>query len=78
MLMDMAIYIKPTYELVVLSMWPLLSCSIHLMDVYYQNIPLLDGLFGMLAAMFIFHEDIPMTRWMGIFLIMTGCVLVAK
>jgi undecaprenyl phosphate-alpha-L-ara4N flippase subunit ArnE len=38
----------------------------------------LSYIFGMLAAMFIFHEDIPMTRWMGIFLIMTGCVLVAK
>lgn len=38
----------------------------------------LSYIFGMLAAMFFFHEDIPMTRWMGIFLIMTGCVLVAK
>jgi len=55
MLMDMAIYIKPTYELVVLSMWPLLSCSIHLMDVYYQNIPLLDGLSDGIAKLYILN-----------------------
>lgn len=34
--------------------------------------------FGMLAAMFIFHETIPLTRWIGVALIMLGCILVAK
>lgn len=35
-------------------------------------------IFGMLAAVFIFHETIPMTRWVGVALIMIGVVLVAK
>ena len=34
--------------------------------------------FGMLAAMFCFGEQIPITRWLGILLIMGGCVLVAR
>lgn len=34
--------------------------------------------FGMIAAMVVFHENIPLVRWIGVFLIMTGCVLVAK
>lgn len=34
--------------------------------------------FGMLAAMFIFHETIPLTRWIGVALIMLGCILVTK
>ena len=33
---------------------------------------------GMFAALFIFHEDVPLVRWIGAFLIMAGCVLVAK
>lgn len=35
-------------------------------------------IFGMLAAIFIFHETIPMTRWIGVALIMIGVILVAK
>lgn len=38
----------------------------------------LSYVFGMLAALVVFHEQIPLTRWLGVFLIMTGCVLVAK
>lgn len=34
--------------------------------------------FGMLASIFIFHESIPATRWIGVFLIMTGVFLVTK
>lgn len=34
--------------------------------------------FGMLAAIFIFHEEVPLTRWAGVLLIMLGCILVAK
>jgi uncharacterized membrane protein len=34
--------------------------------------------FGMLAAVFIFHENIPMTRWIGVALIMLGVIFVAK
>lgn len=33
---------------------------------------------GMFAAIFFFHEQIPATRWIGVFLIMSGCVLIAK
>lgn len=38
----------------------------------------LSYVFGMLAAMFFFHESIPLTRWAGVLLIMAGCLLVAK
>ncbi|MCR4995277.1 MAG: EamA family transporter [Bacteroidales bacterium] len=34
--------------------------------------------FGMLAAIFIFHEDVPLTRWLGVVLIMGGCYFIAK
>jgi undecaprenyl phosphate-alpha-L-ara4N flippase subunit ArnE len=34
--------------------------------------------FGMLAAIFIFHEEVPMTRWLGVVLIMGGCYFIAK
>ena len=33
---------------------------------------------GMFAAIIFFHEQIPLIRWIGVFLIMTGCVLIAK
>ena len=35
-------------------------------------------IFGMLAAMFVFHETIPITRWLGVILIMGGVLLIAK
>lgn len=38
----------------------------------------LSYVFGMLAAMLIFHETIPVTRWIGVALIMGGCILVAR
>ncbi|MDR3047798.1 MAG: EamA family transporter [Bacteroidales bacterium] len=38
----------------------------------------LGYVFGMLFAFFIFHETIPLTRWLGMFLIMAGVVLIAK
>ena len=34
--------------------------------------------FGMLAAVFVFHESVPLTRWLGVVLIMVGVALVAK
>ena len=34
--------------------------------------------FGMLAAIFIFHETVPVTRWIGVFLILLGVVFVAR
>lgn len=35
-------------------------------------------IFGTLAAIFIFHETIPVSRWIGISLILVGVVFVAK
>jgi EamA-like transporter family. len=33
---------------------------------------------GMLAAVFIFNETVPMTRWIGVSLIILGVILVAR
>ena len=35
----------------------------------------LSYVFGMLAAILIFHEEVPLTRWVGVLLIMAGCIL---
>jgi len=35
-------------------------------------------LIGMVAAIFVFHETIPYTRWIGVVLIMVGVFLVTK
>ena len=35
-------------------------------------------IFGMLAAVYIFGETVPMTRWIGVALIMIGVIFVAK
>ncbi len=34
--------------------------------------------FGAIAAMLIFHENISLVQWIGIFLIMTGCALLVR
>jgi undecaprenyl phosphate-alpha-L-ara4N flippase subunit ArnE len=33
---------------------------------------------GMFAAIIFFHEQVPLVRWIGEFLILSGCVLIAK
>lgn len=38
----------------------------------------LSYVFGMLAAWLIFHETVPVTRWVGVLLIMAGCFFVAQ
>lgn len=38
----------------------------------------LSYVFGMVAAMFFFHEQIPLTRWAGVLLIIIGCSLIVK
>ncbi|MDR2979447.1 MAG: EamA family transporter [Bacteroidales bacterium] len=35
-------------------------------------------IFGMLAAILVFHETVPLTRWLGVMLIMAGVILIAK
>lgn len=37
----------------------------------------LSYVFGMFAAMLVFHEQIPMVRWFGVLMIMIGCFFVA-
>jgi undecaprenyl phosphate-alpha-L-ara4N flippase subunit ArnE len=34
--------------------------------------------FGMLAAIYIFHETVPTVRWLGVLLIMGGVILITK
>ena len=38
----------------------------------------LSFVFGMFAALFIFHEQIPITRWLGVTLIVLGTLFIAK
>ena len=38
----------------------------------------LSYVMGMLAAIIFFHEQISLARWIGVFLILGGCVLIAK
>ena len=35
-------------------------------------------IFGMMAAIFIFHENVNWTQWLGVLLIMGGCILVSR
>ncbi|MDL2221088.1 EamA family transporter [Parabacteroides sp. OttesenSCG-928-N08] len=35
-------------------------------------------IFGLLAAIFIFHEAVPLIRWVGVAFIMVGVILIAK
>ena len=34
--------------------------------------------FGMLAAIYVFHESVPLTRWLGVVFIMGGCYLITR
>jgi undecaprenyl phosphate-alpha-L-ara4N flippase subunit ArnE len=47
------------------------------LSVVYPMISI-SYVFGMLASIYIFHEAVPYTRWIGVFLIMTGVILIAK
>jgi undecaprenyl phosphate-alpha-L-ara4N flippase subunit ArnE len=38
----------------------------------------LSYVFGMFAAIIFFHEEVSLTRWLGVLLIMGGCMLIAK
>ncbi|MDY6240731.1 MAG: SMR family transporter [Prevotella sp.] len=38
----------------------------------------LSYVFGMVAAIVFFHEDVSLTKWIGVGLIMVGCCLIAK
>ena len=61
-------------------------CSTALWFYIIKHFPLsmaypmisLSYIFGMFAAIFIFHEQVPLIRWVGVLLIIAGCVLIAK
>ncbi len=38
----------------------------------------LSYVFGIIAAIFVFNEDVPVNRWIGVLLIISGCLLIAK
>lgn len=38
----------------------------------------LSYVFGMVAAIVFFHEDVSLMKWLGVLLIMGGCYLIAK
>ena len=38
----------------------------------------LSYVMGMLAAVFIFHEEVPFTRWIGLAFILVGVALISK
>ena len=38
----------------------------------------LSYVFGMLAAILFFHEDVSMAKWLGVAFIVVGCMLIVK
>lgn len=47
---------------------------------FSQSYPMISisYVLGMIAAIVVFHEDVTATRWIGVLLIMGGCILIAK
>ena len=47
---------------------------------FHQAFPMvsLSYVMGMLAAVFIFHEEVPFTRWIGLTFILVGVALISK
>lgn len=75
-----------------LQNWPFACCGVFFtassvlwmyivkhypLSVAYPMISL-SYVFGMLAAMVFFHEEVSAMKWMGVLLIMMGCCLIAK
>lgn len=38
----------------------------------------LSYVFGLIAAIVFFHESVDIFKWVGVFLIITGCILIAR
>ena len=38
----------------------------------------LSYVFGMFAAMLVFHEEVSPTRWLGVVFIVVGCILIGR
>lgn len=76
----------------VLLNWQFVSCGVcygigSLLWMYIvKNYPLsmayplisLSYVFGMIAAVLFFHETVSLTKWIGVFFIITGCIFVVK
>ena len=72
--------------------WPLAICGIcfiaasalwmYMMKVFPLSVayPMisLSYVFGMIAAIIFFHEEVSIAKWIGVALIMAGCILIAK
>ena len=72
--------------------WPFAACGVcmlmatllwfHILKHFEFSVayPLtsISYIIGILAALFVFHEAIPYTRWIGVILIMAGVFLVIK
>ena len=74
-----------------LTNWPFAACGLcflaasllwmYMLKVFPLSIayPLssLSYVFGMVAAILVFHESVPATRWIGVGLIMIGCWVIS-
>ncbi len=72
--------------------WPFAVCGLcfgaasllwmYMMKVFPLSVvyPLmsLSFVFGMIAAICFFHEHVSLTQWLGLGLIILGCILIAK
>ena len=81
-----------TFWTALLGNWQFAACGLmfglaSLLWVYMMKVfPLsmvypmlsLSYVFGMIAALLFFHETVSATRWIGVLLIVLGCVLIAK
>lgn len=38
----------------------------------------LSYVFGLLAAMFVFHEQVGFSKWVGVLFIIAGCIIISK
>ena len=38
----------------------------------------LSYVFGMVAAILVFHEQVNWVQWLGVFLVLSGCILIAR
>lgn len=56
------------------------------LDAYTENYPFgvaypltsMSYLFGVFAALLVFHEQVTVSQWVGVLLIMAGCALIVK
>ena len=66
------------------GLWQSVVCGFWMYIVkhfaFHQAFPMvsLSYVMGMLAAVFIFHEEVPFTRWIGLAFILVGVALISK